>query len=164
MDIAIQFSHMKTRVNPTASANWNRNWKVGVRIWFEREGQAVLGAGRAELLAAIDTEHSITKAAKAAGMSYRKAWTMIQEVNAAAGEPLVEAAVGGKQGGGAASHPKVARQSRFTRPSADHWPNRRPTRSAISERRCEKREMHPHGSRNQPARGGRPNLDGIRYS
>ena len=39
-------------------------------------------------------------------MSYRKAWTMIQEVNAAAGEPLVEAAVGGKQGGGASLTPK----------------------------------------------------------
>ena len=97
---------MKSRVNPTATANWNRDWKVGVRVWFEREGQAVLGAGRAELLAAIDTEHSITKAAKSAGMSYRKAWTMIQEVNAAAGEPLVEAAVGGKQGGGASLTPK----------------------------------------------------------
>ncbi len=97
---------MKSRVNPIASANWGRDWKIGLRIWIEREGQAVLGAGRAELLAAIDTEHSITKAAKAAGMSYRRAWTMIQEVNVAAGEPLVEAAVGGKQGGGARLTPR----------------------------------------------------------
>jgi molybdate transport system substrate-binding protein len=97
---------MKSRVNPSASANWNQDWKVGVRIWIERQGQAVLGAGRAELLAAIDAEHSITKAAKAARMSYRKAWTMIQEVNAAAGEPLVEAAVGGKEGGGAKLTPR----------------------------------------------------------
>jgi molybdate transport system substrate-binding protein len=97
---------MSTRVNPTARSNWSRDWKVGVRIWIEREGQAVLGAGRAELLAAVDTEHSITKAAKVAGMSYRRAWSMIQDVNAAAGEPLVEAAVGGKQGGGARLTPK----------------------------------------------------------
>src|SRR5689334_19950450 len=84
-----------------AKVHWASDWKVGVRVWVEREGQAVLGEGRAELLAAIDTEHSITKAAKAAGMSYRRAWNLIQEVNEAAGEPLVEAAVGGKQGGGA---------------------------------------------------------------
>ena len=84
-----------------AKTHWASDWKVGVRVWVEREGHAVLGEGRAELLAAIDTEHSITKAAKAAGMSYRRAWNMIQEVNEAAGETLVEAAVGGKQGGGA---------------------------------------------------------------
>src|SRR4249919_2316805 len=84
-----------------AKTHWANDWKVGVRVWVEREGQAVLGEGRAELLAAIDTYHSITKAAKAAGMSYRRAWNMIQDVNEAAGEALVEAAVGGKQGGGA---------------------------------------------------------------
>src|ERR1700704_2087762 len=88
-----------------AKAHWANDWKVGVRVWVEREGAALLGEGKAELLAAIDSEHSITKAAKAAGMSYRRAWTMIQEVNEAAGETLVEAAVGGKQGGGASLTP-----------------------------------------------------------
>jgi molybdate transport system substrate-binding protein len=34
-------------------------------------------------------------------MSYRKAWTVVQEANRAAGVPLVESAVGGKKGGGA---------------------------------------------------------------
>src|SRR4029078_9400017 len=86
---------------PRRETHWASDWKVGVRVWVEREGQAVLGEGRAELLAAIETEHSITKAAKAAGMSYRRAWNLIQEVNEAAAETLVEAAVGGKQGGGA---------------------------------------------------------------
>ena len=50
-------------------AHWASDWKVGVRVWVEREGQAVLAEGTAELLAAIDTEHSIKRAAKAAGMS-----------------------------------------------------------------------------------------------
>ena len=84
-----------------AKTHWASDWKVEIRVWVERQGHAILGEGRAELLAAIDTERSITKAAKAAGMSYRRAWTMIQEVNEASGETLVEAAVGGKQGGGA---------------------------------------------------------------
>jgi molybdenum ABC transporter molybdate-binding protein len=81
-------------------------WKVGVRVWVERDGQAVLGEGRAELLAAIDQERSITKAAKSVGMSYRRAWTLIQEINAAAGEPLVAAATGGVKGGGATLTPR----------------------------------------------------------
>ncbi|HEX3599497.1 MAG TPA: LysR family transcriptional regulator, partial [Lacipirellulaceae bacterium] len=76
-----------------AKAGWGSDWKVGVRVWIDRDGQTVLGEGRAELLAAIASEHSITKAAKLAGMSYRRAWNMIQEINAAASDPLVEAAV-----------------------------------------------------------------------
>jgi molybdenum ABC transporter molybdate-binding protein len=84
-----------------AKINWMNDWKVGVRVWIERRGEAVLGEGRAELLAAIDEHHSITKAAKSMRMSYRRAWNLIQEINAAAGEPLVAAAVGGTKGGGA---------------------------------------------------------------
>src|SRR5262245_8337032 len=84
-----------------AKAGWGSDWKVGVRVWVERAGKALLGDGKAELMAAIDREQSITKAAKSAGMSYRRAWNMIQEINEAAGEPLVAAAVGGTKGGGA---------------------------------------------------------------
>ena len=84
-----------------AKQDWASDWTVGVRTWVERNGQTVLGQGRADLLAAIDAHRSITAAAKAIGMSYRRAWTLIQEINAAAGEPLVESAVGGATGGGA---------------------------------------------------------------
>jgi molybdenum ABC transporter molybdate-binding protein len=83
------------------TAVWTGDWRVGIRVWVERNGVAVLGEGRAELLAAVQQQRSITKAAKAAKISYRKAWNLIQEVNTAAGEPLVEAAVGGAAGGGA---------------------------------------------------------------
>lgn len=86
--------------------NWIDEWRVGMHVWVERAGQSILGEGRAELLAAIDREHSITKAAKSVGMSYRHAWNHIQEVNAAAGVPLVEAATGGVKGGGATLTPQ----------------------------------------------------------
>ena len=89
--------------------SWPRDWTVGVRVWVDRQGQAVLGKGRAELLAAIDQRRSITAAAKAVGLSYRKAWMVVQEVNQAAGQPLVEAAVGGLRGGGA----RLTEQGRF---------------------------------------------------
>lgn len=80
---------------------WPKDWTIGVRVRIDRRGQPVLGEGRADLLDAITKHRSITAAAKAIGMSYRKAWSLIQEVNEAAGGPLVESAVGGLQGGGA---------------------------------------------------------------
>jgi molybdenum ABC transporter molybdate-binding protein len=88
------------------TTEWGRDWEVGLRVWVERAGESVLGEGRAELLAAIDREHSITKAARTAGMSYRRAWNLIQATNAAAGEPLVEATTGGSKGGGARLTPR----------------------------------------------------------
>lgn len=83
------------------TTGWLKDWAVGVRLWIDRRGHTVLGQGRAELLEAIGQQRSITAAAKAVGMSYRKAWMLVQAVNEAAGESLVEAAVGGAQGGGA---------------------------------------------------------------
>jgi molybdenum ABC transporter molybdate-binding protein len=80
---------------------WAQDWSVGIRVWIERHGEAVLGDGRADLLGAIARHQSITAAARAIGMSYRRAWTLIQEINSAAGENLIEAAVGGVKGGGA---------------------------------------------------------------
>jgi molybdate transport system substrate-binding protein len=40
------------------------------------------------------------------GMSYRRAWLLVQDINQAAGEPLVDAAVGGSRGGGAQLTPR----------------------------------------------------------
>ncbi|HEY2882474.1 MAG TPA: molybdate ABC transporter substrate-binding protein [Pirellulales bacterium] len=84
-----------------ATTHWASDWNVGIRVWIERRGAGVLGEGRADLLSAIGRRRSITKAAKATGLSYRRAWSMVQEMNSAAGEPLVAAAVGGIKGGGA---------------------------------------------------------------
>ncbi|OAB54966.1 LysR family transcriptional regulator [Phormidium willei BDU 130791] len=65
-------------------------------------GQAIaMGPGKADLLDAIDREGSITRAAKAMGMSYRRAWLLVETMNACFTAPLVEAARGGSGGGGA---------------------------------------------------------------
>jgi molybdate transport system substrate-binding protein len=74
---------------------------VGLRLWVERAGQAVLGKGRLELLQGIDRTHSISATARQMGMSYRRAWELVQSINHAAGEPLVVTMTGGAQGGGA---------------------------------------------------------------
>src|ERR1700722_9834657 len=77
------------------------DWQVRVGIWFERHGRAVLKEGGRELLEGIDRCHSISAAAREAGVSFRHAWSMVQEINATAGTPLVAASQGGSGGGGA---------------------------------------------------------------
>jgi molybdate transport system regulatory protein len=76
-------------------------WGLKVRVWVERGGAKVLGPGRVELLEHITRERSISAAAKKMSMSYRRAWELVQAMNEAAGEPLVEASPGGTKGGGA---------------------------------------------------------------
>jgi molybdate transport system substrate-binding protein len=81
--------------------SWMKSWSVDLRVCVEREGQAILDSRRAHLLEEIDHCHSISAAARRAGVSYRHAWILVQEINQSAGEPLVVAATGGAQGGGA---------------------------------------------------------------
>src|SRR5215472_4024191 len=88
------------------STEWGSDWTLGRRVWIERSDHTILGPGRLELLRAIDRWRSISAAARQMGMSYRRAWLLVQAVNEAAGEPLVEAAVGGSHGGGAQLTPQ----------------------------------------------------------
>lgn len=62
---------------------------------------AALGPGKVDLLEAIGRRGSITAAAKDQGMSYRRAWLLVDEMNRALAEPVVEASFGGARGGGA---------------------------------------------------------------
>jgi molybdenum ABC transporter molybdate-binding protein len=80
-------------------------WQVRIGVWVERQGRAVLGDGRLELLESIDRCRSISAAAREIGVSYRHAWVIVREINQAAGEPLVTACVGGHRGGGATLTP-----------------------------------------------------------
>jgi molybdenum ABC transporter molybdate-binding protein len=72
-----------------------------MRLWVERCGQAILGPGRLELLEWIDRCHSISEAARQMSMSYRRAWLLVESINKAAGDALVETKTGGTHGGGA---------------------------------------------------------------
>ena len=86
--------------------NGNPGWGCVIRVWVECEGEKILGPGRADLLELIDRHRSIAAAAKQMEMSYRRAWQLVQAVNAAAGEPFVEATTGGAGGGGASLTPR----------------------------------------------------------
>jgi molybdate transport system regulatory protein len=61
-----------------------------------------IGPGKIALLEAIRTTGSISAAARQLGMSYRRAWLLVEQVNNALRERAVTAATGGRQGGGAA--------------------------------------------------------------
>ena len=64
-----------------------------------------VGAERIALLEAVARHGSITAAAKAVGLSYRGAWDAVQALNALFARPLVQAQVGGREGGAAAVTP-----------------------------------------------------------
>jgi molybdate transport system regulatory protein len=72
-----------------------------------------IGPGRADLMELIDRTGSISKAGKAMGMSYKRAWSLVQALNDGFGAPLVEASRGGSRQGGAlltpAGHEVLAR-------------------------------------------------------
>jgi molybdate transport system substrate-binding protein len=114
-------------------------WTVGVRVWVERAGQAILGPERLELLEEIDRHHSISAAARQMGVSYRHAWVLVQAINCAAGQPLVTAATGGRDGGGArltpCGHLAVAAfrslQDQFRRTAAAMLPRPAPAATCV---------------------------------
>ncbi|MBW4329888.1 LysR family transcriptional regulator [Stakelama sp. CBK3Z-3] len=73
--------------------------KLKVQIFC---GDAIaMGPGKADLLDAIEGEGSISAAAKAMGMSYRRSWLLVDEMNRCWPEPLVEAVAGGGRRSGA---------------------------------------------------------------
>lgn len=60
-----------------------------------------IGPGKAALVEHIAETGSISAAARAMGMSYRRAWQLVEALNRACREPVVLTAIGGKRGGGA---------------------------------------------------------------
>ena len=64
-------------------------------------GSPAIGPGKAALVEQIEKSGSISSAARAMGMSYRRAWQLVEALNESFAEPVVVTAIGGKRGGGA---------------------------------------------------------------
>ena len=77
------------------------------KIWIEIDGQAVLGRGRLVLLEAVARTGSISAAARDLGVSYRKAWSQLEEMEKQLPFALLERRVGGKGGGMAKLTPET---------------------------------------------------------
>jgi len=76
--------------------------KTTAKIWLEHKGEPLLGKGGADILNAIRTEQSISKAARKVGMSYRYVWNYLAKLQKALTEPIIETHKGGTKGGGGA--------------------------------------------------------------
>ena len=63
--------------------------------------EIAMGPGKADLLEAIAREGSISAASRSLGMSYRRAWLLVDTMNRCFDKPLVEAHPGGGKGAGA---------------------------------------------------------------
>ena len=77
--------------------------RLTLRVDFGKD--RAVGPGKIRLLEAIRDTGSITKAGVALGMSYRRAWLLVDDMNNCFREPVVAAQAGGTHGGGAALTP-----------------------------------------------------------
>src|SRR5580704_9128786 len=72
-----------------------------IRIRLVLQGGKAVGPGKADLLAAIDRRGSIAAAGRLMGMSYQRAWSLVEALNQTFREPLVLLSRGGATRGGA---------------------------------------------------------------
>lgn len=72
-----------------------------VRLRVVLGNDLFLGPGKADLMEEIMNTGSISAAGRRLGMSYKRAWTLVETLNGYFAEPLVIKAPGGKTGGGA---------------------------------------------------------------
>ena len=70
-----------------------------IRLFFTQ--QDMIGPGKVALLEGIERSGSISAAGREMGMSYKRAWMLIEALNGMFSAPLVESARGGAGGGGA---------------------------------------------------------------
>src|SRR5471032_3039230 len=75
--------------------------KLNLKLRLMRDEEVAMGPGKADLLEAIAEAGSISGAARSMGMSYRRAWLLVDVMNRCFQKPLVHSAAGGAQGGGA---------------------------------------------------------------
>src|SRR6478609_11893397 len=79
--------------------------KARLTLRVDLDEDRAVGPGKIRLLEAIRDTGSITKAGVALGMSYRRAWLLVDDMNNCFREPVVAAQAGGSHGGGAALTP-----------------------------------------------------------
>jgi molybdate transport system regulatory protein len=79
--------------------------RLGLHLRVVLGDSVAIGPGKAELLEGIAETGSIAAAGRLMGMSYRRAWLLVEEMNMIFRDKLVDASKGGSGGGGAALTP-----------------------------------------------------------
>jgi molybdate transport system regulatory protein len=77
----------------------------GLTLRVLGRGAPAMGPGKAELIERIAQTGSISAAARGMGMSYRRAWQLVEAINASYRQAVVLTATGGQRGGGATVTP-----------------------------------------------------------
>ena len=90
--------------------------RIAYRIWLDNDGKA-FGEGPYRLLKGIEKTGSLRQAAAEQCISYRKAWSILRDIEKKLGFEILERQVGGVSGGGSALTPAgkslMARYARF---------------------------------------------------
>ena len=79
------------------------------KLWLEQNGKLALSEYRVRLLRLVEETGSLAEAAAAMGLSYRRAWGKVREIEANLGIKLVESEAGGAGGGGSRLTPEGRR-------------------------------------------------------
>lgn len=74
--------------------------RIQLRLRITKGADIAIGPGKVDLLEAIAKTGSISAAARELGMSYRRAWLLVDTMNRCFKQPVVAAGAGGSQGGG----------------------------------------------------------------
>ena len=84
-----------------------------LKLWVEKDGLLVLSDYRVALLQHVAETGSLAEAAERMGLSYRRAWGKIREIERNLGLALVQSAAGGAGGGGSTLTPDGERLVRL---------------------------------------------------
>ena len=97
------------------------NVTEGLRLRVVLRPGVALGPGKADILEAIRDSRSLTEAAARFGMSYKRCWSLVREMNADFRAPLVATEKGGSGGGGGAQLTELGRHvlARYRQMEAD---------------------------------------------
>lgn len=95
----------KKAANPATttsrSAQSSKEQPAQVKLQINLPGGSRIGPGKIQLLELVETEGSLSRAAETMGISYRRAWQFVQQINATFDEPAIATPEHG-QGGAAA--------------------------------------------------------------
>ena len=122
--------------------------KAGVRFHIRDRGsetELAIGPGKIALLEAIARTGSITSAAKQLGMSYRRAWLLVDATNRCLIRPAVATVAGGDRGGGTVLTPVGVELVRRYRALE------RETETAVSRKLKSMLRTLPAGDRHTPS-------------
>jgi len=77
-----------------------KNIQFNYKIWLSTpEGKGIMGDGKWKILKAIEEHGSLKAATEALGLTYRRTWGDLKEIEEALGFALLDKSRGGKEGG-----------------------------------------------------------------